>query len=251
LSFVHIQDPNQSRTRCLHREGRLYQAHCWTQDHRRDLPHHHRQQGRLPLHQGEVLGVIPPSNRKDDGNPHTVHLYSIASNRYGDNMTGSTGFLCVHHTTYWCPELQAEDPTKKGICSNFLWNTQPGHKVKMMGSAGKVMIMPNKDPYTDYIMVVIGHRPLPQFCPLPLLQGHSRHVRLQDPKSKFEPKLSIERNRPRRFCDFVLIPTLKPSFCDRSVHLNNRHSLGCGFLQIKLNSPTQQLNFITAPVLCC
>ena len=32
----------------------------------------------------------------------------------------------VRHATYWCPELKADDPAKKGICSNFLCDTEPG-----------------------------------------------------------------------------------------------------------------------------
>merc|ERR1712127_58290 len=58
--------------------------------------------------------------------------------------------------TYWCPELQADDPAKKGSCSNFLCDTQPGAEVTMTGPAGKVMLMPEEDPTTDYIMVATG-----------------------------------------------------------------------------------------------
>merc|ERR1711937_594442 len=56
----------------------------------------------------------------------------------------------------WCPELKAEDPAKKGICSNFLCDTQPGDEVKITGPSGKVMLMPEEDPNTDYIMVATG-----------------------------------------------------------------------------------------------
>ena len=71
-------------------------------------------------------------------------------------MTGKTGSLCVRRATYWCPELQAEDPAKKGVCSNFLCDTSPGDEIKMTGPAGKVMLMPEEDPNTDYIMVATG-----------------------------------------------------------------------------------------------
>ena len=48
------------------------------------------------------------------------------------------------------------DPAKKGICSNFLCDTQPGSDVVMTGPAGKVMLLPEEDPNTDYIMVATG-----------------------------------------------------------------------------------------------
>ena len=109
--------------------------------------------GKFPYWEGQSWGVIPPGTREKDGKPHAVRLYSIASSRYGDDMTGKTGSLCVRRATYWCPELKADDPAKKGICSNFLCDTTPGTEVKMTGPAGKVMLMPEQDPATDYIMV--------------------------------------------------------------------------------------------------
>lgn len=113
-------------------------------------------EGDFPYWEGQSWGVIPPGVREKDGKPHSVRLYSIASSRYGDDMSGKTGSLCVRRATYWCPELKAEDPAKKGICSNFLCDTQPGDEVKMTGPAGKVMLMPEEDPKTDLIMVATG-----------------------------------------------------------------------------------------------
>jgi ferredoxin--NADP+ reductase len=71
-------------------------------------------------------------------------------------MTGKTGSLCVRRATYWDAEMQADDPAKKGICSNFLCDTSPGDGVDMTGPAGKVMLLPEQDPTTDYIMVATG-----------------------------------------------------------------------------------------------
>jgi ferredoxin--NADP+ reductase len=112
--------------------------------------------GKFPYWEGQSWGVIPAGVREKDGKPHSVRLYSIASTRYGDNMSGKTGSLCVRRATYWCPELKADDPAKKGICSNFLCDTQPGEEVMMTGPAGKVMLLPEENPSTDYIMVATG-----------------------------------------------------------------------------------------------
>ena len=112
--------------------------------------------GDFPYWEGQSWGVIPPGVREKDGKPHAVRLYSIASSRYGDDMSGKTGSLCVRRATYWCPELKADDPAKKGICSNFICDTQPGDEMMMTGPAGKVMLLPEEDPSTDYIMVATG-----------------------------------------------------------------------------------------------
>jgi ferredoxin--NADP+ reductase len=113
-------------------------------------------QGDFPYWEGQSWGVIPPGVREKDGKPHSVRLYSIASSRYGDDMSGKTGSLCVRRATYWCPDLKADDPAKKGICSNFLCDTKPGNEVNLTGPAGKVMLMPEENPKTDYIMVATG-----------------------------------------------------------------------------------------------
>jgi len=113
-------------------------------------------EGDMPYWEGQSWGVIPPGKRPGTEKNHAVRLYSIASSRYGDDLTGKTGSLCVRRATYWDPELKADDPAKKGICSNFLCDTAPGDGVSMTGPSGKVMLMPEEDPKTDLIMVATG-----------------------------------------------------------------------------------------------
>merc|ERR1719159_1166802 len=72
-------------------------------------------QGKMPYWEGQSYGVIPPGINPKNGKPNSVRLYSIASSRYGDDMTGTTTTLCVRRATYWCPELKADDPAKKGV----------------------------------------------------------------------------------------------------------------------------------------
>merc|ERR1719460_973477 len=113
--------------------------------------------GKMPYWEGQSYGVIPPGdNPKKPGKPNAVRLYSIASSRYGDDMTGTTTSLCVRRATYWCPELKADDPAKKGVCSNFLCDSKPGTELKLTGPSGKVMLIPEKDPNADLIMVATG-----------------------------------------------------------------------------------------------
>jgi ferredoxin--NADP+ reductase len=112
--------------------------------------------GTMPYYEGQSYGVIPPGTNPKNGKPNGVRLYSIASSRYGDDMTGNTASLVVKRATYWCPELQAEDPAKKGICSNYLCDAKPGDKVMLTGPSGKVMLMPEENPNTDYIMIATG-----------------------------------------------------------------------------------------------
>jgi len=114
--------------------------------------------GQIPFWEGQSYGVIPPGtkvNSKGKEVPHGVRLYSIASTRYGDSFDGQTASLCVRRATYTDPETGKEDPAKKGICSNFLCDAQPGQEIVMTGPTGKVLLLP-KDPNSVLIMVATG-----------------------------------------------------------------------------------------------
>ncbi|GBG74758.1 hypothetical protein CBR_g19271 [Chara braunii] len=113
--------------------------------------------GNMPYWEGQSYGVIPPGeNPKRPGTPHTVRLYSIASTRYGDEFDGKTASLCVRRALYIDPETGKEDPSKKGVCSNFLCDAKPGDKIQLTGPAGKVMLLPEEDPNANHIMVATG-----------------------------------------------------------------------------------------------
>merc|ERR1712176_1257643 len=112
--------------------------------------------GDMPYIEGQSYGVIPPGLNPKNGKPNKVRLYSIASSRYGDDMQGKSTTLCVRRATYWCPELKAEDPAKKGVCSNFLCDAKPGDAVVMTGPTGKALLLPEDKPETDIIMVATG-----------------------------------------------------------------------------------------------
>jgi len=114
-------------------------------------------EGKIPYWEGQSYGIIPPGQNPKNGKPNNVRLYSIASSRYGDDMTGQTTSLCVRRATYWCPELEADDPAKKGVCSNFLCDASPGDDLKVTGPSGKVMLIPEGEKFdADLIMVATG-----------------------------------------------------------------------------------------------
>ncbi|KAJ0852646.1 putative ferredoxin--NADP(+) reductase [Helianthus annuus] len=134
--------------------------------------------GNVPYWEGQSYGVIPPyktlnvyallivnyfgfspnrvKTQKKPGAPHNVRLYSIASTRYGDSFDGKTASLCVRRAVYYDPETGKEDPSKNGVCSNFLCDSKPGDKVKITGPSGKIMLLPEEDPNATHIMIATG-----------------------------------------------------------------------------------------------
>ncbi|KAG7365763.1 oxidoreductase FAD/NADP-binding domain containing protein [Nitzschia inconspicua] len=105
--------------------------------------------------EGQSLSVIPPGVDAKTGKKHKPRLYSIASTRYGDLLDGTTVSLCVRRAEYFDPLTGTVDPTKAGVCSNFLCDLQAGQAVDVAGPVGKTMVLP-QDPTKDIIMVATG-----------------------------------------------------------------------------------------------
>merc|ERR1712094_52405 len=116
-------------------------------------------EGKIPFWEGQSYGIVPPGEKEMPNGktkPHAPRLYSIASSRYGDEFDGKTTSLCVRRATYWDPEMKADDPAKKGICSNFLCDAKPGDKVMMTGPVGKALLLDESNPNNVHIMVATG-----------------------------------------------------------------------------------------------
>ena len=70
-------------------------------------------------------------------------------------LDGNTISLCVRRAEYFDPVTGMVDPAKKGVCSNFLCDVQPGDEVSVAGPVGKTMLLPT-DPTKDVIMIATG-----------------------------------------------------------------------------------------------
>jgi ferredoxin--NADP+ reductase len=130
--------------------------------------------GNVPYWEGQSYGIIPPGeNPAKPSKPNSVRFYSLSSTRYGDNFDGKTASLCVQRAVYLDPETGKEDPTKKGICSNFLYNCRPGDKVQIFGPFGKKLILSKENSNTTHIMVATGTGIAP-------FRGHLRRMFMED-----------------------------------------------------------------------
>ncbi|XP_074575832.1 ferredoxin--NADP reductase, embryo isozyme, chloroplastic-like [Curcuma longa] len=136
--------------------------------------------GNVPYWEGQSYGVIPPGeNPKKPGNPNNVRLYSIASTRYGDSFDGKTASLCVRRAVYYDPETGKEDPSKKGVCSNFLCDAKPGDKIQLTGPSGKIMLLPEDNPNATHIMIATGTGVAP-------FRGYLRRMFMEDVTSSYK-----------------------------------------------------------------
>jgi ferredoxin--NADP+ reductase len=107
--------------------------------------------GDLHYVEGQSIGIIPPGE-DNQGKPHKLRLYSIASTRHGDDLEDKTVSLCVRKLEYKDPETG--EPVE-GTCSSYLCNLKPGDDVSITGPVGKEMLLP-EDEDANVIMIATG-----------------------------------------------------------------------------------------------
>ena len=130
--------------------------------------------GAVKYWEGQSLGVRPPGDDPSTGKPNSVRLYSIASSRYGDDGAATSISLCVRRAVYWDSALGAEDPAKKGVCSNFMCAMEHGLG---LGSAPASCARPNPHPHlSPNPHPHLHHHPPPHHStfPLPLTRCDAR-----------------------------------------------------------------------------
>lgn len=107
--------------------------------------------GNLHYLEGQSIGIIPPGE-DDNGKPHKLRLYSIASTRHGDREDNKTVSLCVRQLEYQHPET---GETVYGVCSTHLCNLPVGSDVTITGPVGKEMLLPDDEDAT-VVMLATG-----------------------------------------------------------------------------------------------
>lgn len=100
--------------------------------------------------EGQSIGIIPPGTQ-ENGKPHRIRLYSIASSSQGDFECGQTVTLCVKRVVF-----QDENGQEvRGLASNYLCDLIPGDTVNIIGPTGRTFFLPQDDE-TNLIMVAAG-----------------------------------------------------------------------------------------------
>lgn len=100
--------------------------------------------------EGQSIGVVPPG-LQENGKPHRVRLYSIASSRLGDTGKSLSVTLCVKRVLF----EDENGETVRGVASNYLCDVKEGDTVNIIGPTGRTFFLP-KDENVNLIMVAAG-----------------------------------------------------------------------------------------------
>jgi benzoyl-CoA 2,3-dioxygenase component A len=103
----------------------------------------------FPVLEGQTIGILPPGTDQN-GRPHHVRLYSVASPRDGERPRYNNVGLTIKRVT--------EDHDKKpvvGVASNYMCDLKQGDQVKVVGPYGTSYLMPNH-PGSSIMMICTG-----------------------------------------------------------------------------------------------
>ncbi|MGI9425201.1 MAG: benzoyl-CoA 2,3-epoxidase subunit BoxA [Hyphomicrobiaceae bacterium] len=95
----------------------------------------------FPVLEGQSVGVVPPGAR-EDGRPHSIRLYSVASPRDGERANTNNLALTIKRE-------------ETGVCSNYMCDLGKGDKVELTGPFGATFLMPD-DPQANILMICTG-----------------------------------------------------------------------------------------------
>jgi benzoyl-CoA 2,3-dioxygenase component A len=91
----------------------------------------------FPILEGQSIGIIPPGT-DENGKPHYMRMYSVASPRNGERE----GYNNLSLTVKRVVEDHEGKPTK-GVASNYLCDLPKGATVQVAGPFGANYLMPN------------------------------------------------------------------------------------------------------------
>jgi len=103
----------------------------------------------FPVLEGQSLGIVPPGV-DEQGKPHHLRLYSIASPRDGERQGYNNLSLTVKRVT-----ADRDGKPVRGLASNYLCDLKKGEQVQAVGPYGANFLMPNH-PGSHIIMICTG-----------------------------------------------------------------------------------------------
>jgi len=108
---------------------------------------------------GQAFGVVPPGV-DENGKPHSVRLYSIASPDAGEDGAGKVVCTPVKRVI---DEFRNDKPNAHerrgmfmGVCSNYLCDLEVGEEVRITGPVGKRFLLSVNPDGHNYVFIATG-----------------------------------------------------------------------------------------------
>lgn len=154
----------------------------------------------FPVLEGQSIGIIPPGT-DEQGRPHHVRLYSVASPRDGERPNHNNLSLSVKRVNH-----DHEGKPQDGACSNYVCDLKMGDKVQVTGPFGSTFLMPN-DPQANLIMICTGTGAAP-------FRAMTEYRRRHAPNTEGQMMLFIGARTPDELPYHGPLAKLKKEFID-------------------------------------
>jgi benzoyl-CoA 2,3-dioxygenase component A len=104
----------------------------------------------FPVLEGQSIGIVLPGT-DENGRPHKMRLFSVASPRDGERPNTNNLALTVKRVV----EPREDGSVFRGLASNYVCDLKQGDKVQVAGPFGSTFLMPD-DPEADVVMICTG-----------------------------------------------------------------------------------------------
>lgn len=116
---------------------------------------------------GQSLGILPPGT-DENGKPHKIRLYSIASSKFGEDGEGRRVALLIKRVI---DEHWHRPGLFHGVCSNYACDQQVGDTTLLTGPSGNRFVLPEDANAHRYVFLATGTGIAPFRAMLKELEG--------------------------------------------------------------------------------
>jgi benzoyl-CoA 2,3-dioxygenase component A len=177
----------------------------------------------FPILEGQSIGIIPPGE-DENGRPHYIRMYSVASPRAGEREGYNNLALTVKRVV-----SDHEGKPVRGVGSNYLCDLQKGATVQVTGPFGASYLMPNHAG-SNILMICTGTGS----APMRAMTEHRRRMFARGEPMPGKLMLFFGSRTPEELPYFGPLLKLPPAFIDMHLAFSRQPDQPRAYVQDKL-----------------
>ena len=177
----------------------------------------------FPILEGQSIGIVPPGV-DENGRPHYIRMYSVASPRNGEREGYNNLALTVKRVV-----SDHEGKPARGVGSNYLCDLQKGDMVQVTGPFGASYLMPNHAG-SNILMICTGTGS----APMRAMTEHRRRMFAKGEPLPGRLMLFFGSRTPEELPYFGPLLKLPPAFIDMRLAFSRQPGQPRAYVQDKL-----------------
>ena len=182
----------------------------------------------FPVLEGQSIGIVLPGN-DENGRPHKMRLFSIASPRDGERPNTNNISLTVKRVITKNPD----GTEHKGLASNYVCELKQGDVVKIAGPFGSTFLMPD-DSTADIVMICTGTGSAP-------FRGFTERRRRSTPNAKGKLYLFFGARTPEELPYFGPLQKVPKTLLEQELVFSRLPDKPKEYVQERMRTRSQDL----------